>query len=435
MKATISQALIKALGSQDLTVFDIQQRGLMLRLRASGVHSYRVDLGRGRVLTLGAPSDALTPTVARAMASAKRGEQDKFEMGLGPDPMAVARRKRAASLATFLDDHYAPWAAGQLKHHAALLSRIRSQFLDLFGAKPLTEITPFAIERWRTARLKGADAVTKATANRDLAALKACLSKAVQWGILADHPLRSVKLSKEDRGGVVRYLTPEEDARLRAALTRRDDHRRALRASANEWRRSRGYPLLPDYGIFTDHLTPFVLLALNTGCRRGELFNLRWRDVDLVAGVLTVRGEGVKSGRTRHIPLSDEAKRVLCDWPPQAGDLVFPAEDGDRLTSLKTAWLKLTADAKLENFRLHDLRHSFASNLVQRGVDLNTVRELLGHSDFSLTLRYAHWAAENKAAAVAKLNSPSVTVPGVQQPAALMATALPLAMKPGTTRP
>ena len=188
MKANISQALITALGSQDLTDFDTQQRGLMLRLRASGVHSYRVDVGRGRVLTLGAPSDALTPTVAPAMASAKLGEQHKFAMGLGPDPMAVARRKKAASLKTFLDEHYAPWAVGQLKHQAALLSRIHSQFLDLFGAKPLTEITPFAVERWRTARLKGADAVTNATANRDLAALKACLSKAVQWGILADQP-------------------------------------------------------------------------------------------------------------------------------------------------------------------------------------------------------------------------------------------------------
>lgn len=404
MKLNLTQALIKSLGSQDLTVFDTQQRGLMLRLRASGVHSYRVNLGRGRVLTLGTPSDALTPTVARAMASAKRGEHDKFEMGLGPDPIAEARRKKAATLKTFLDDHYAPWAAGHLKHHAALLSRIRSQFLDLFGATPLTEITPFAIERWRTKRLKGADAVTKATANRDLAALKACLSKAVQWGILTDHPLRSVKLSKEDRGGVVRYLTPDEDTRLREALTRRDDHRRALRASANEWRRQRGHPLLPEYGVYTDHLTPFVLLALNTGCRRGELFNLRWRDVDLAAGVLTVRGEGAKSGGTRHIPLSDEAKRVLRDWPPQAGDLVFPAEDGDRLTSLKTAWLKLTTDANLKDFRLRDLRHTFASKLVQAGVDLASVRALLGHSDFALTLRYAHLAPENLSAAVAKLN-------------------------------
>jgi site-specific recombinase XerD len=73
------------------------------------------------------------------------------------------------------------------------------------------------------------------------------------------------------------------------------------------------------------------------------------------------------------------------------------------MTTLKTAWLKLARTARLTNFRFHDLRHTFASKLVQRGVPLNTVRQLLGHSDFSLTLRYAHLAAEDLAAAVEKL--------------------------------
>jgi site-specific recombinase XerD len=93
------------------------------------------------------------------------------------------------------------------------------------------------------------------------------------------------------------------------------------------------------------------------------------------------------------------------------------------MTHLKSAWTRVAKSAKLRAFRFHDLRHTFASKLVQRGVDLNTVRELLGHSDFSLTLRYAHLAAENKAAAVAKL----VEVPQAAAPSASTAVVQPIA--------
>jgi integrase len=132
---------------------------------------------------------------------------------------------------------------------------------------------------------------------------------------------------------------------------------------------------------------------------------LSWTDVDLAHVILTVRGSGAKSGRTRHVPLNAEALVILNNWGPNAEGLVFPGVEGKRMFSLKTGWLVLAKAAKLKNFRFHDLRHTFASNLVQVGVELNTVRELLGHSDFGLTLRYAHLTAGNKAAAVAKLGS------------------------------
>jgi integrase len=409
VKANLSQKLIakliKELGTRDLTVFDTEQKGLILRLRVSGAHSYRVQLARGKFLTLG-ETDRLTPEAAREMASAKLGEYSKFKLGLGPDPIAERRRKRAATFTEFLDKQYEPWAVANLKHHGTLLARIRAQFEPLFGAKPLTEITPWTVESWRAARLKGDDAVSKATANRDLAALKAVLSRAVQWGALADHPLRRVRLAKEDRAAHVRFLSAAEEQQLRAALTARDQARRAARANANDWRRQRGYPLLPDFGAYVDHLEPIVLVALNTGCRRGELFNLQWRDVDFVTRMITVRGEGAKSGRTRHVPMSDEARTVLKRWQDSAvSDRLFPSdEDGGRMTTLKTAWSTLVEDAKIGHFRFHDLRHTFASKLVQAGVDLASVRALLGHSDFTLTLRYAHLAPENLSAAVARLN-------------------------------
>lgn len=137
-----------------------------------------------------------------------------------------------------------------------------------------------------------------------------------------------------------------------------------------------------------DHITPMVLLTLNTGLRRGELFHLRWRDIDDHTATLTVEGRTAKSGQTRHIPLNDEARAVLGAWCAQQDDggLVFPGKAGTPLTNVKKAWAGVVHGAQLANFRWHDLRHDFASKLVMTGVPLNTVRELLGHTNPTATL-------------------------------------------------
>ena len=178
--------------------------------------------------------------------------------------------------------------------------------------------------------------------------------------------------------------------RLRTALEARDTRRNAKREAANRWRRERGYAEWP--AEKPDHLTPIVLLALNTGLRRGEIFNLRWTDVDLVGAQLTVRGEGAKSGQTRHVPLNAKPLTVAARRGRRltsADGYVFPGRadsDDGRLDDVKKAWLPIVKAAKLTAFRFHDLRHTFASKLVMAGVDLNTVRELLGHSDLKMTL-------------------------------------------------
>ena len=107
-----------------------------------------------------------------------------------------------------------------------------------------------------------------------------------------------------------------------------------------------------------------------------------------------------KSGKSRHIPLNNEAMMVLEQWQRQqpAGRL-FPVR------SFKTAWGALMAAAEIDGFRWHDMRHDFASKLVMAGVDLNTVRELMGHADLKMTLRYAHLAPAHLAEAVAKLGA------------------------------
>jgi integrase len=172
----------------------------------------------------------------------------------------------------------------------------------------------------------------------------------------------------------------------------------------------RGYePLLDlDQCAFADHLKPLVILSLNTGMRRGELFALTWDSVDLAAGRITVHGSTAKSGTTRHIPLNAEALATLRGWRDQTGaatGLIFPARSGEALTHVRRAWESVLRAAGITRFRWHDQRHTFASKLVMAGVDLNTVRELLGHSDYAMTQRYAHLAPEHKAAAVAKLTS------------------------------
>jgi integrase len=136
-----------------------------------------------------------------------------------------------------------------------------------------------------------------------------------------------------------------------------------------------------------------VLIALNTGLRRGELFNLQWRDVHLDKAFITVGGERAKTGQTRHVPLNSAAFAILREWKPSDATVdafVFPGgEDGAPLRDVKKGWLPLLNKAKITCFRFHDLRHTFASKLVMAGIDLNTVRELLGHSDIKMTLRCA----------------------------------------------
>lgn len=160
----------------------------------------------------------------------------------------------------------------------------------------------------------------------------------------------------------------------------------------------------PDDG-FTDYLAPMVLVALNTGMRRGELFGLQWEHVNLAGKLLTITAGNAKSRKARHLPLNTEALDVLTRWQRQGEGtgLVFPSATGGRMDNINTSWGGIVADAKLADFRFHDLRHTFASKLVMAGVDLNTVRELLGHADIAMTLRYAHLAPDKLAEAVARL--------------------------------
>ena len=203
-------------------------------------------------------------------------------------------------------------------------------------------------------------------------------------------------------------MTEYEEKCLRQKLDEREQELIEGRESFNRWRLNRGhapYVSLKKFA-YADYLKPCALLSMNTGLRRGELFGLKWSDIDFDQKVLTVAAETAKTGKTRHIPLNEEAYRILRLWKTQDGIkslYVFSGKNGAPFKDLKGSWNRLLKNAEISDFRWHDLRHHFASKLVMAGVDLNTVRELLGHTDYKMTLRYAHLAPEHKAAAVNKL--------------------------------
>jgi integrase len=291
------------------------------------------------------------------------------------------------------------------------LSHINRCFVSIFGDKALSDLSPSLFDQWRTQRLK--EGSSKETVNRYIANFKAALSKAVLWGFIDVHPLEKLKLLKVDRVGKIRFLSIDEEKRLRKAIKARDDNAKEKRVSGNQWKveRSLSHECLPDLREFeyADHMTPMVLLSINTGLRQGELFSLRWDNLDFDRALLTIEGAYSKSGKTRHIPLNTDALNVLKFWQEQSlGDQwVFSSKDDKPFDNVKKAWAGILNSAKIINFRWHDMRHHFASKLVMASVDLNTVRELLGHADMTMTLRYAHLAPEHKANAVERLVSKS----------------------------
>jgi integrase len=412
LQAKITQRLIDSLKPDGklYTVRDSELKGFTLRVRPTGIstwfYDYRNAAGRRQNFKIGA-YPGLKAEGARRLAETLAG---KVASGIDPQAQKEAERiesmrAKVSTLGAFIEDRYAPWALEHLRRGDVAVARLKADFAKWLD-EPLVTFNTWRMESWRRDRLKAG--IKPVTVNRQVDSLRSCLRKAVDWEIVAEHPLRGLKRIKVDDDDRVRFLSSDEEKRLRNALIKREADLRGARDRFNEWRTTRNKALLPKRSEgYVDHIRPLVLLALNTGVRRGELFSLKWADIDADTNMLTVRAAAAKSGDRRDVPLNDEAQETMKAWRqqsrPQDEDFVFPGAEGARLTNINKSWATVCKLAKLSNFRLHDCRHHFASRLVQLGVDLNVVRELMGHHDMKMTLRYGHLAPDNLKSAVAKL--------------------------------
>ena len=370
--------------------------GLVLRLEVSGRKSWYIvsrNKGKQRWSFIG-NTEFFTLAEARKEARAFLGL-----LARGEDPFATDPDPEI-TLKELIDIHYKPWVTAHRKSGNCTIQALYSYFPAFFN-KAVNDIKVPELEEWRmTQRRNG---IKAASCNRRIGALRSMLNWAVGRKLIPDNPIKKIEPLKEiDSNKKVRYLTKDENNRLMAALIDRENEIKKGLAF--------GYSMKPLKGEFADHLRPMVIISLNTGIRWGSLVRLQWDDVDLVNRSLTIRAETAKSEQQLIIPLNKTAMETFRQWKEEmsntgAKDLVFPSPiGGGVLDNVRKAWNSVLKKARIADFRWHDMRHTFASNLVMSGVDLNTVRELLGHADLKMTLRYAHLAPKVKMSAVEMLD-------------------------------
>lgn len=244
------------------------------------------------------------------------------------------------------------------------------KFIEFFGDRNISGITPLMVEQFKAARK---DTISEATINRYLSVLKHMFNKGIEWGLCESNPVKKVKLFKENNSRI-RYLEFGEMDRL--------------------------------LDNCADFLKPVILTALNTGMRQGEILNLTTEDVDLKRKIIYIRQS--KSGEHRECPINSVLSETFqsLEKNPKTPH-IFLDNEGQKLGRFVVRYFfeKAVKQAGIEDFHFHDMRHTFASHLVMAGVDIMTVKELLGHKTLKMTLRYSHLSPNHKSAAVETLGA------------------------------
>lgn len=398
----LTQTFINSLEapSKGYWINDESMSGLRLYVGSSGIKTYYLTYKniKGKKDSFKIGNERLfTPIQAREAAK-------KFlsEMAVAGTDIKRERKKENKPTVKELCDAYI--AAGGSKF-TDVMARSLTEFLD----HAAEEITPIEIETWRTNEKKRTGN-KDASLNKKVCSLKSILNFSADRGLIAANPLAKVKKLKEvDSKKKIRYLSVDERPRFMAALDKYDKEQREMRRRTRLHAKGKNLPSMEGW-TFANYFKPLIIVALNTGIRRHALLSLRWEDVDLVHGNITLRAETAKSKKEDIIPINTTAKTTLEAWKKQRLDestpLVFPSpQNGGVMHDCNSSFAWLLKEADIKNFRFHDMRHDFASRLVMVGVDLNTVRELMTHSDIKMTLRYAHLAPEKKKEAVERINN------------------------------
>lgn len=267
----------------------------------------------------------------------------------------------------FADEYYNLHAKINNKSWQSVFFNLKT-LKKFFSGRYLNEITPQLIEQFKAVRVQE---VSHTSVNRNLQCLKVLFNKAIAWNKFSGkNPMNEVALFKESFGRL-RFLEKDE---IQTLLSNCD-----------------GY------------LKSVVVIALNTGLRKQNILKLKWRDIDFHRGIIHIYD--TKNGEKIDLPLNEISKNALIQTRRNPkSEYVFASSSGIPFGDIKRAFHTALRRSGIKEFTFHDLRHTFASHLVMSGIDLNTVRELLGHKTLTMTLRYSHLSPDHKQRAVAVLS-------------------------------
>ena len=356
-------------GKSKLEIFDSVVTGFTLEIRSTGGKTYyfRYDWeGRQKQFKIGRYGDI---TFAAAKKSAQRL---RSEVTLGKDPAAAKSAAKAIPLYAELSAMHLADAKLTQRSYSTTEAYVRLHIIPKWGRARLTDIDGRAVAHWLAA--KRDEGLAPATVIKIKAIFGRSFELGIRWGIAGcdKNPVRGVQ-SKPLNNARERFLSTEEAKRLLAAAAK----------SRNP------------------QLASVVGLLLLTGMRVSELLSTRWENVKIDRRSLYIPTS--KTGRSRHVPLAQAAVDIIERLPHVEGaEFLFPSpkDPAKHLTTIKHGWQTARDTADLPGLRIHDLRHSAASFMVNSGVDLFAVGKVLGHANVASSARYSHLANDTLLAAV-----------------------------------
>lgn len=364
--AKLTQTLVAITQCPDdkrkITLYDEQLKGFVVEVHAGGAKTYALKYtsrhDKQKQYKLGSAAD-LTCDQARKLAI-----KAKARVTMGEDPAEERAVDRRMATVAELAARYLEHVKGYKRSHQIDERYLRLHIVPKFGKLHLAEVKQRDVLEWLDAKVKQ-DEYAPATVNRWQVIISHMYKLAKRWEMpgAEKNPLEGARLRNPDNM-VERFLTADETVRLLKAVD----------TSPNT------------------QLGHIIRLLLLTGCRKREILDLKWSEVDMEKAQIRLPMGRTKTGKTRYVPLNDQAMAVLravprwegCDWVVPNPKTLKP------LTAFYNGWHAARKEAGVPDLRVHDLRHTFASWLVESGATLYVASKALGHASSRSTERYAH---------------------------------------------